>query len=188
VGLGIVFLLSGCATTTFKSTWADPAAGPIRFDKTLVVFMSSEEAVRRSSEDRLVQYIGPERSAPSYTLLSSAEIQDKEKAKEKVRAAGFDGVVVMRTIGKREQVTYVPPSYYHDYWGYNSMGWGAAYDPGYLSTDTTVSVETNIYSLADEKLIWSGLSETFDPGNTPNMVDEIAKAAAEELERRGLIP
>jgi hypothetical protein len=31
---------------------------------------------------------------------------------------------------------------------------GYAYDPGYLRTDKLVSVETNVYQVADEKLIW----------------------------------
>ena len=78
--------------------------------------------------------------------------------------------------------------YRNDYWGnYHSRGWGAAYDPGYLRTDKIVRVETNIYSLAEDKLIWSGVSETFDPSSTGSMVDQIATAAAAELRSRGLL-
>ena len=104
VGL-LLALLSGCASTTFRSTWSDPQAKPIRFQRTLAVFMSPNEGVRRASEDQLVQFIGPARSAASYTLLSRADLDDTERAKEKVRAAGFDGAVVMRVIGERQEVT-----------------------------------------------------------------------------------
>jgi len=183
-----VLLLAGCAATTMESSWTNPEAKPISFKRTLVVFMSPNEGVRRPAEDRLVQRIGPERSAPSYTLLNVAEIDDVEKAKAKVRAAGFDGAVVMRIIGKRQEVTYQPPAYYDRYWGgYHARGWGAVNDPGYLRTDTIVSVETNVYSLADDTLIWSGVSESFDPRSTTAMVDSVADAAAEELRRRGLL-
>jgi hypothetical protein len=185
----LLVLLSGCASTTFKSTWSDPQAEPIRFQRTLAVFMSPNEGVRRASEDRLVQLIGPARSAASYTLLSREDLEDKERAKEKVRAAGFDGAVVMRVIGERQEVTYEPPTYYRGYWGgYHARGWGTVYDPGYMRTDTIVSVETNVYSLAEDKLLWSGVSETFDPRDTVNMVNEIAEAAAKRMRERGLLP
>jgi len=186
--VGAVLLLAGCAATTLESTWTNPQAKPISFQRTLVVFMSPNEATRRSAEDRLVARIGPQRSAPSYTLLTKAEIDDVEKAKQKVRAAGFDGAVVMRVIGKREEVSYQPPAYYDRYWGgYYARGWGSVYDPGYLRTDTIVSVETNVYSLADDMLIWSGVSESFDPRSTTAMVDSVADAAAEEMRSRGLL-
>ena len=188
VGL-LMALLSGCATTTFRSTWSDPQAKPVRFQRTLAVFMTPNEGERRASEDQLVQFIGPARSTASYTLLSRADLDDTDRAKEKVRAAGFDGAVVMRVIGERQEVTYEPPTYYRGYWGgYHSRGWGTVYDPGYLRTDTIVSVETNVYSLAEDKLIWSGVSETFDPNDTPRMVTEIAEAAAKQMRERGLLP
>ena len=185
----VVVLFSGCAATKFESSWTNPEAGPLRFNKTLAVYMTSDESSRRIAEDRLVQQIGPARSAASYTLIPGAEMMDTEKAKEKVREAGFDGAVVMRVIEERQEVSYVPPTYYRSgYWGgYNSRGWRAAYDPGYLRTDKIVRVETNIYSLAEEKLIWSGVSETFDPSSTGSMVDQIATAAAAELQSRGLL-
>jgi hypothetical protein len=34
--------------------------------------------------------------------------------------------------------------------------------PGYLSTYEVANVETNLYSVSDAKLVWSGVSETFD--------------------------
>ena len=186
--IAALLLLTGCASTQMQSTWTNPEAQPIRFDKTLAVFMSPQEGVRRAAEDRLVERIGPARSAASYTVLSAAELNDVEAAKQKVRAAGFDGAVVMRVIGTRQEQTYVPPAYYGRHWGgYWSRGWREVYEPGYLRTDTFVRVETNVYSLADDKLIWSGISETFDPTETTRMVDEVADAAAEEMTRRGLL-
>jgi hypothetical protein len=57
------------------------------------------------------------------------------------------------------------------------------------STDITqsVRVETNIYSVTEERLLWSGISETLDPKSIRTMVDEIAGEAAAILRDEGLI-
>ena len=46
------------------------------------------------------------------------------------------------------------------YGGFYGYGWGAAYSPGYLRTDTIVHVETLVYDLNQNKLVWAGQSKT----------------------------
>jgi hypothetical protein len=87
--------------------------------------------------------------------------------------------------------TYVPGSYAGPYassfWGYYGYAWPTIYEPGYMRTDTVATVEINIYALNPEKLIWSGTSETFNPGTTREVVDDIARAVGAELMKQGLI-
>jgi hypothetical protein len=61
------------------------------------------------------------------------------------------------------------------------------YDPGYLRTDTIVQVETKVYALMDDKLIWAGLSETFNPRDAQARVRGVAQAVANDLKKQGLI-
>jgi hypothetical protein len=49
-----------------------------------------------------------------------------------------------------------------------------------------VSVETNVFSVPDEKLLWSGISESFNPQDVARTVDEIADAVSRELRQQGL--
>ena len=49
--------------------------------------------------------------------------------------------------------------------GYYDWAGGAVYAPGYLETDTVVHVVSNLYSLDQNKLVWSGTSKTFDPAS-----------------------
>jgi hypothetical protein len=79
------------------------------------------------------------------------------------------------------------PAYYGafgPYWGY---GWGAVYQPGYLQSDTVVSVETLVYSLTRDKLLWASTSRTTDPRGLDNLVTEVANATAKEMIRQGLL-
>jgi hypothetical protein len=56
-----------------------------------------------------------------------------------------------------------------------------------LQTDTLVSVETLIFSLPEDRLVWVATSRTTNPSDVRNSVRELSDVAARELRRRGLI-
>ena len=76
-----------------------------------------------------------------------------------------------------------PPTF-DGYWG---MAWPGAYDPGYLSTETVVRVDTNVFSLADNKRVWSGLSKTVDPNTMRSAIDDVTKVVAKALENQQIV-
>ena len=61
------------------------------------------------------------------------------------------------------------------------------YATGYMRSDRFVSVETNVYSIEDERLLWSGVSQAFDPLDVGGTVDDVADAVSKELRRVGLL-
>jgi hypothetical protein len=111
---------------------------------------------------------------------------DIPAAKALVRKEGFDGALVVRVVSDREKVTYRPPSYGPTFWGY--YGYTRTYDPGYYHTEQLVRVETSIYSIAQDKLLWVGTTETVDPKSLSTLVEEVSKAVREELVLEGAIP
>jgi hypothetical protein len=56
-----------------------------------------------------------------------------------------------------------------------------------VHTHVTVSVETLLYSLRSNGLVWAGRSETANPENVDELIDDVMEAAGKELEREGLI-
>jgi hypothetical protein len=103
----------------------------------------------------------------------------------------------MRVIGEKQRVSYTPgyyapgypgfPPYYMRFSGYWGYGWGAVYEPGYLTTDTVVSVETLVYSLTQDKLLWAGTSKTTNPAKVGPFVSELGEAVANEMTKQGLL-
>lgn len=197
--IGVALLLAtvaGCGATSIRSSWVAPdVQGPLDFDKILVVFMDPNEATRRAAEDALVERVGSDRAVASHTMFTAQEVQNAEQNKAAVRreleAAGIDSAIVMRMINEQQKLSYTPgmtyPAYYGGFYGMYGYGWGVAYGSGYLSTDTIVSVETNLYTLDGDKLIWGGVTETFNPDEVGKMVNEIADAVSKNLRQRGLI-
>jgi hypothetical protein len=62
-----------------------------------------------------------------------------------------------------------------------------SYSTGSVQTDTLVSIETLIYSLNKDKLLWAGTSRTSNPESLSHLVDEVSDAVAREAIQQGLI-
>ena len=73
-------------------------------------------------------------------------------------------------------------------WGpYYGYGWSAAYSPGYVVTDTIVRVETLVFDLKQNKLVWAGQSETTNPENLHQFMRDLVKAVGADMRRKGVI-
>lgn len=189
---------AACATTSFQSTWRAPGVAPLSFKgkKVAALVISKEEGVRYGAEDALARELTARGAVgiPAYSQIPRELVQDKEKAKEFLAKANVAGVVAMRVVGRDKQLTQSPGSYwggptYATFWGagYYGWGWGAVYDPGYLRTDTIVIVETLVYSLEQDKLVWAGQSETTNPSKVGPFIKELVAKAASEMKKQGLI-
>ena len=198
--LGIVgaIAIGACATssTTLTSSWKNPEAKPADFQgrKVAAVYISPNESSRRAAEDKLAAEITRRGAVgvPVYTLLSTEELKNTDASKAKLTAAGITGVICMRVSDQKQEVTVTPGywsgGYYGGGWGpYWGHGWGMAYSPGYMDTDTIISVETLIYSLEQDKLLWAGMSETVDPSKLDSFIAQLASAIAVELKKQGLL-
>jgi hypothetical protein len=186
--------LAACNTTTFVSTWKAPDAHAINpAGKTIAaVFVSRDEGQRRAAEDLLATDLTQRgaKGVAAYTILPNPVKGDAEAARAALKAAGANGAVIMRVVGKDKEVNYsatTSPSYYGGfgpYWGY---GWGSAYQTTSVTTDTIISVETLVYSLETDKLLWASTSRTTNPENLNNLIYDVADATSKEMVKQGLI-
>ncbi len=188
-----------CAATTFTSTWKAPDAAPLNFKgrKVVALVINPEQSLRYGSEDAVARELTARGAVgvQAYSLIPKELTQDREKAKEILVKAGAAGVVVSRVVGRDKDFAVRPSSFwtaphYTSFWaGGGSFGWawGGVTDPSYLRTETTVSVETLVYSLDQDKLVWAGHSETTSPKQVGPFIKELAAQVAARLKQEGLI-
>ncbi len=118
-----------------------------------------------------------------------------ERTKKQLSEAGVDGVVIMRVLGEKERtrVTYTgAPWGYAPYYRHFVQLLGIRLGRALLArprsrTTTELSIETLVYSLTRDELLWAGTSRTTDPGKIASLVDEIADAAAKEMTKQGVL-
>lgn len=179
--------LSACGTTRYESTWKDPSASPITLSgqKVAAFVLTDSDTTRRAAEDALAREITARgaQGIPGYVLLPGQEPKDPQAARRALQQAGVEGAVAMRIVGREKETTYVPPTF----GGYWVGTWPTVYDPGYTVTDTLVSVETRVYSVPQDKLLWAGKSVTTNPTKVDAFVKELSTKAAEEMQKAGLL-
>ena len=187
----ISFFLAGCDKSKLIHSWADPDAGSYQFSKPIVVAVINEPHLRQVAEEAIVRNIKRVQAYPSYIVLREGELDDVEATKKRLLEDGYDGAVVLRLLDiedKRTVVAQPYPSYYYNYWGYYGRAWSVAtYPPGYLLEERIVTLETTLFSIKDNKLLWVGVSESKDPASVSSLVDEIAEVIGKELREKGIV-
>jgi hypothetical protein len=190
VGLSILILSAvlGCAPSTqLTDVWSNPEVqGPLQFKKVLAVVLVSDPAVRRTAEGKLTVLMKQTEGVPSWMAVSDETARDRTKTEAMLKREGFDGAVVMRLVSANQTTTWVSTSY-PDFWGYWGYAYPMAMNSGYLKTDTTIRVETRVYSLKDDRLVWAGFSRTMNPESGDQILSEVAQAVGQDMRERGLI-
>lgn len=200
--LAAAAVLAGCASTgsnEIVSSWKAPDAKPmvVSGSRVAAVAMVKDPQLRQTAEDQLVKELNARgaQGVAMYRLMPSIDPSQEQAAKKALESAGVQGVVVMLPKGRSEKVTTTPivnDPEYTGYWGsFYSKGWSNPYSdemiPGTTRTDTQVGVETRVYSLPQNKLVWAGESRTTNPENVNSLISEVATAVGRQLQREGLI-
>jgi len=191
--------LGACsAPTQLTSDWADPAQSGATYKKIVVVGITPKAAGRRAYEDAFVaelQSRGIE-AIPSYTFGGTGQI-DKDAAMAKRKEIGADGVLVTRLVDKEIVQNYYPPTYasvpsayYGGWYGYYSTGYSYMYSPGYVEENKVYRVETNLYNVNNDKLAWSGLTETtLTSGDAPESeINPLIHTLLTSMQKHGIVP
>jgi len=181
---------TACHSTHLAATWRDPGAQPLHFRKGVAVFVTNDEALRRTVEDKLsAQFTNV---TPSYRFVPTVDTATaRAEMASRLRAAGFDGAIIMRVADVAVVPVYTTGAYWYDrpygfnsYWGY---AWSSPYDPGYYGENRIVTIETQIYSLPDDKLIFAARSETTNPSSAKKLTDSVIRHIRARLRKDGLL-
>jgi hypothetical protein len=189
----LLALLAGCGTQThIIDSWRDPdvVVDTAKIHQFVVGALLKNQTTRHLVEDDMAARF-PGKAVQSYKVLGDAELRDSEEVyNEKLRAAGFDGVVMMQLVDVNKRTRYVPgsnPYYYgtwRHYWGYS---WGGFYDPGYYTTDKVFDVEVTVYSLKRDKLIWTATTSTVDPPGGQELFANVGKTVLDRMTKEGFL-
>jgi hypothetical protein len=197
---GIALSLAACTSNGFVASWKAPDATPLQVtdSKVAAIVMIMDEAARRAAEDALVRELNARGASgvPMYSIMPDARADDEASVRAALQGQGYAGAVVMRPIGERQEVTYsetlFTDRHYRGLWGgYYGYGWGQPWGSVTLAshdvrTKTIVSIETLVYSLRQNKLVWGGQSRATNPSNVDRLIHQTARKVAKELERQGL--
>ena len=195
--LVLIHVLGFAASTKYISVWRNPVARPPDFSKIKMVafVLIPDEAFREGREETLAGELrrrGIDCEA-GHLVLPAKLAGDRAKSMERLKQRGIGAAILMRLVGDEERITTTPgmgwytQPMYPSFSGYWSYGWSTVYDPGYTWKDRIVTLETVIYSIDNDELIWAGRSETANPKDIRKFVKDLIDATGKELRKAGLV-
>ena len=193
----LCLLLTACGSTRVTGLWkkSDYAGPP--FESLMVVGLTGELINKTLWENIMAERLRQNglSTALSVNSFPADGVVSEREIISQVIAQGLDGVLVSRLVDTRTEEVYYPPmggyydgpfGYYDRFSRYYPHAYHRVYSPGYVTTFTSVLLETNLYD-ANQQLIWSMSTDTLGFDSVNQLADSVSKKVVELLRKDGLI-
>jgi hypothetical protein len=201
--LTIIFVVTSCATTTnITGSWKKPGVTSTPFKSIFVNALTTDIPAKSAIENGLEGLFEPQyevyKSIEAFPPnFESTNVKNPKVMLDKIRTTSPDVIMTVALVDKeteeryvRGTTTYAPLSMY-SYYGLWSSYWGYRaplyYEPGYYVTDKTYFLETNLYDIKTEDLIWSAQSETYNPTDISGFLKGYLKSIEKKMIEDGVI-
>jgi hypothetical protein len=171
-----------------------------KLNKILVIAVMDNYLIRQELEDEMERLLAKSglQGIKSHMVLPPRNEMMEGELKQRIQETDFDAVLIIRPMATRtetkEVVTglagpyYVPPAPYYNFWPYWNMAWGQVYPTSStVKEETYVSTEFNLYNIKDEKLLWSGETDSVYSKDFGKLAREYARALVKQLKRDKVI-
>ena len=163
-----------------------------KLKKILVVAVIENYLVRQYFEDEMEKLLaksGVEGVRSHMVLPPRNELMEGE-LKQRIKESDLDAVLVIRPKAMRQETKevvvgnfYMPPPGYYNFWPYWNMTYSQFSTTSYMEENTIVSAEFNLYNTKDEKLLWSGETDTVYSKDFEKLGKEYASALVRQLKK-----
>lgn len=209
VKLFVILLVSGmivsCSPISrITGSWVEPSAkGKLLSGKTIfIASLTRNIKVRTELENGFTQLVAVKniktvKGSDYFNPEFYKKIPAEKALQTQIKNSGADYVLTISLINKNSETRYVPGTrgyapyprfgWYGGFYSYYNYWYPMFYEPGYYVTDRTYFMETNLYDLDGNKLIWSAQSETVNPGSIDNFVNTYPKVLVDQLVKDGLL-
>ena len=187
-----VFLIISCAGTELTHKQVNEVYKGKPVSNILVIAITGNEANRRSFEQKFVARLksaGVEAISSEDAMPMPANLKlKKETILNAVNQFENDAVIITHLIDKEEKEVYTRGGRAdRGYYGFYHSRYSYAHSPGYSSTSKTLRLETNLYDVKTEKLIWSGQSKTWSKDSKYQIINDVIKVVINDLQKNKLL-
>jgi hypothetical protein len=129
--------------------------------------------------------------------LKDAAMPSKEDIIKKVKESNADGVFVASLLKKEEDVRYTPGTTAYsmspyntwngNFFGYYSHWYPTVYNEGYYTKEKNYFMQSNLYDVATEEIMWSVQSTIFDPSSLTKFSKAYTSQLIKQLKEEGLL-
>jgi hypothetical protein len=196
----LLLTLPSFAGTKIVHRWVLTGEPMPKLEKILVIAVLENYLIRQELEDEMEELLAKSgvTGIKSHMVLPPRDELAEGELKEHIKQGDFDAVLVIRPLSTRteteEVVTsyagpyYVPPPAYYSLWPYWHMAWSQPIATNsYFKESTVVKAQFNLYNTQDEKLLWSGETDTVYTKDFKKLGEEYARAIVKQLKKDKVI-
>jgi len=101
-----------------------------------------------------------------------------------------DTILITHLVGFAETEVFSRdrPQYYYNYYGFYNYAYGYVYWPTIYGEKVQFNLETGVYDVKTESLIWAVESQVKNPKTTGEAIGQVVEAVIKDLEKNGLLP
>ncbi len=198
----MVLIFFSCSTTTsITSSWRSPGITPRTYNKVMVLGLiaDADRSIQQNMENHLVGDL-KELGYNVYSALEeygpkAFEKLSEEESLQKLKANGFDAVLTVVLLDKKQEryytprrVVYTPYFTYHSrFWGYYRTIYERIESPGYYRSYSRYFWESNLFELNMNKLLASIQTQSFEPASTDALAHEYGKLIIKKMMEYNLL-
>lgn len=199
----VLSFLWGCSSfTSITAVWRNPTVANKQYYNICIAAITERVTAKQIVEQEMHRNLTLEgvKSAKISELLPykfSGSETEKNLILEKVRSNGNDGILTFTLIKQQEETKYVPGNtayapmgsygHYGSFGGYYGYYGSRMYDPGYYTQDEVFFIETNLYDVESEKLVWSVQSKTYNPSGIQQFSEDFTRSITRQLIKSKII-
>ncbi len=203
-------LITACSGTKTTNSWSSQDySGQIK--NVYIIGIAKNEFNRMMFENTFNRRLAEEgiKSTQSYPDLPKDQEADRETIIQNMLSNGSDSVLLTRVIDQRTKATVISGGgssysyaqrsvssaptfddrqpYYRDWRNYYSNAYQAIPTSATVTKFVVLTVESVLYDLKTEELIWSSQMETNLESNLEDMMKKFVNEAVKELKMKGFI-
>ena len=150
--------------------------------KIAVLALTQDPGLRRMAEDAAAAHMKGAQAVPSYQVVGDSDLRNREQVKAKLLAQGFQGRARDASRG-HQRAGHLGRRTLRDLRRLLRLGGRGGLLAG-IPADRHHRARRQQSLLAEQnKLIWSGVSQTFDPASAKSFMNDVSKAVAKSLQQ-----
>jgi hypothetical protein len=130
-------------------------------------------------------------------LFTKENKPSKEEMLKVLKDKNCDAIFIVTLLNVKTESRYVPSTttsfapypmynYYGGWYNYYGYNYYQVYEPGYYTEDKKFYLESTLFDIDTETILWSGQSKTTNPGSVDDFVRDYVKLVVDDLMAKGV--
>ncbi|WP_116545336.1 hypothetical protein [Pontibacter virosus] len=206
--LPLLLLLTGivgCSSSTqILGSWKSPEIEAQNYQRVVVAALTDNVLARQEVENDLqaqlkMRGIQATRSIDLFPPSATAKAgPDVNVLIERMKDGGHDAILTAALVDEQTETRYVPGNmgyrpmtrfiWYGSFRGYYNFWHPTLYDPGYYTEDKVYYLETNLYDVNTDQLVWSAQSKSHSPRSLRKAASQFAELTVQKMTEDNVLP